>query len=157
MEALEEQGGEVLVANADVADAGQMRAVIEQAKQRFGAIDGVIHAAGVGGGGIIALKTPEVAAALLAAKVRGTAVLHDLMKDLEPKFFVLCSSINAVTPAPAQIDYCAANAYQDAFVQRRRSEDGTLFLSIDWGAWGEVGMAVDAAVPQAFKKAEESV
>ncbi len=155
VEALEEQGSEVLVANADVANAGQMRAVIEQAKRRFGAIDGVIHAAGVGGGGIIALKTPEVAAAVLAAKVRGTAVLHDLMKDLEPKFFVVCSSINAVAPAPAQIDYCTANAYQDAFVQRHHSEDGTLFLSINWGAWGEVGMAVDAAVPQAFKKAQE--
>jgi acyl transferase domain-containing protein/acyl carrier protein len=152
---LEEQGGEVLVANADVANAGQMAAVIEQAKQRFGAIHGVIHAAGIGGGGIIAVKTPEAAAVVLSAKVRGTAVLHDLLKDLKLNFFVLCSSINAVAPAPAQIDYCAANAYQDAFAHGHHSENGTLFLSINWGAWGEVGMAVDASVPQAFKKAKE--
>ena len=152
---LEKQGGEVLVVAADVANVAQMRAVIDQANQRFGTIDGVIHAAGVAGGGIIALKTPDAAAAVLAAKVRGTVVLHGLVKDSKPKFFVFCSSINAVAPVPAQVDYCAANAYQDAFAMRDHSEDGTLFLSINWGVWGEVGMAVDAVVPRAFKKAQE--
>ena len=52
---------EVLVVSADVSDEQQMRAAIATAQQRFGAIHGVIHAAGVPGGGIIQLKTAAMA------------------------------------------------------------------------------------------------
>ena len=150
---LEEQGAEVLVAAANVSNPAQMRSVIEHAKQRFGGIDGVIHAAGIAGGGIIALKTPEAAAAVLASKVKGTLVLHSLVKDLDLKFFLLCSSINSIVSAPAQVDYCAANAFQDAFAHHANSSKTTKFVSVNWDTWGEVGMAVDTVVPEAWKNA----
>ena len=134
---LEEQGAEVLVAAADVSNPAQMRSVIEHAKQRFGGIDGVIHAAGIAGGGIIALKTPEAAAAVLASKVKGTLVLHSLVKDLDLKFFLLCSSINSIVSAPAQVDYCAANAFQDAFAHHANSSKTTKFVSVNWDTWGK--------------------
>ena len=49
IENLETLGGDVLYVNANVADLGAMRGVIEQAYQRFGVLHGVIHAAGIVG------------------------------------------------------------------------------------------------------------
>ena len=49
--AIEAAGGEVLIAAADVTNEAQMRSVVEQARKRFGEINGVVHAAGVPGAG----------------------------------------------------------------------------------------------------------
>ncbi|HEV2844100.1 MAG TPA: type I polyketide synthase, partial [Thermoanaerobaculia bacterium] len=54
---LEELGAEVLAVAADVTDEAAMREAVRLARERFGAIHGAIHAAGVPGGGVIALKT----------------------------------------------------------------------------------------------------
>src|SRR5262249_42651108 len=43
VQALEEQGAEVMIACADVANQQQMQEVVNQAHERFGAIHGVIH------------------------------------------------------------------------------------------------------------------
>ena len=48
---LEAAGAEVLVGAADVTDEARFAAVVDEAYARFGRIDGVIHAAGVAGGG----------------------------------------------------------------------------------------------------------
>ena len=45
---IEELGGEILVCAADSASREQMRTVLEQARERFGANHGVIHGAGNG-------------------------------------------------------------------------------------------------------------
>ncbi len=143
--ALEAAGGEVLVAAADVADEEQMRSVIQQARRRFGEINGVIHAAGVSGGGIIQLKTPAMAAKVLAPKVAGTRVLDQLLQDTRLDFFVMCSSRSSILGGFGNVDYCAANAYLDAFAQSKRAQHGGLTVSIDWDAWQSVGMLVKAA------------
>jgi acyl transferase domain-containing protein/acyl carrier protein len=146
---LEEAGAEVLIVGADVADRDQMRAAIAQAQARFGAIHGVIHAAGVPGGGIIQLKTPALAEAIFAPKVRGTSVLDAVLRDAQLDFFVLCSSLSAVTGGYGQVDYCAANCFLDAFAAAHHTRNGTLFVSINWDAWQEVGMAAVAQQPWA--------
>ena len=53
LEAVEAQGGAVLVRAADVSEITAMRALVREVKERWGGIDGVIHAAGVPGGGMI--------------------------------------------------------------------------------------------------------
>jgi acyl transferase domain-containing protein len=50
---IEESGGEVMAMVADAGDLGQMKQVVETVRDRFGALDGVIHAAGVPGTGRI--------------------------------------------------------------------------------------------------------
>ncbi|MBV9388049.1 MAG: SDR family NAD(P)-dependent oxidoreductase [Chroococcidiopsidaceae cyanobacterium CP_BM_ER_R8_30] len=96
VQALEKLGAEVLAVSADVADREQMQAAIAQTYQQFGAIHGVIHAAGIAGGGMIQLKAPEIAASVLAPKVKGTLVLELLFKDVKLDFLVLLSSITSV-------------------------------------------------------------
>lgn len=149
LQAMEALGAQVMVASADVADAARMAAVVEQARARFGAIDGVIHSAGVPAGGIIELKTREAANAILAPKVRGTRVLEEVLAREPLDFFALCSSLTATLPSAGQLDYTAANAFQDVFAQSRAGGPSPT-VSIEWDAWKETGMAVDTAVPAAM-------
>ena len=139
---LEALGAEVLVLALDVADGGQMAAAVGQALTRFGALHGVIHAAGLAGGGVIQLKSPETAARVLAPKVRGTLALDAAVAGLPLDFFVLCSSTIAVAGGLGQVDYCAANSFLDAFAQAKALAGDAHTVSINWGAWQEVGMAV---------------
>jgi acyl transferase domain-containing protein/acyl carrier protein len=138
---LEALGAEVLVARADVTDPAQMREVVAQALDRFSALNGVIHAAGVPGGGVMQIKTREEAEGVMSPKVRGTLVLDAILKDVELDFVVLCSSVNAIVGRMGQVDYCAANAFLDAFVHRNRSGEEVPTICITWDTWREVGMA----------------
>jgi non-ribosomal peptide synthase protein (TIGR01720 family) len=138
-------GAEVLIGNADVTNAAEVRQVIERARRSFGRIHGVVHAAGVPGDGLMQLKSPEAAAKVLAPKVDGTLILAELLKDESLDFFVLCSSIRSIQGGVGHSDYCAANAFLDAFARHKRLTDGTPVLSINWGGWSDVGMSVDYA------------
>ena len=157
VEALERAGAEVMVAAADVAEPSQIRAVVEEARRRFGRIDGVIHAAGVAGGGIIQLKDRAAAARVLAPKVAGTQALGQALEGLPLDFFVLCSSTTALFGGGGQVDYCAANAYLDAFAREYARRTGTFTVSIGWDAWRDVGMAVDTTVPGGLTREREAL
>ncbi|WP_308189135.1 non-ribosomal peptide synthetase/type I polyketide synthase [Nostoc mirabile] len=142
---LEAKGSEVFIVCADLADQLQMQQEIAKATDSFGKINGVIHTAGVPAGGVIQLKTLEMASGTLAAKVKGTLVLDSILKNMELDWFVLCSSLTSVLGAFGQVDYCAANAFLDSFAHYKTNRDGTFTVSINWDAWQEVGMAVEAA------------
>jgi acyl transferase domain-containing protein len=141
--AIEEKGGEALVLRADVSDRDEMRAALAVAQERFGALHGVIHAAGVPGGGILQYKTPEAARRVFAPKVAGTRVLAELLAGRELDFFAVCSSLAAVLGGLGQADYVAANAFQDCFARSAARSTGWPVVAIGWDTWSEVGMAVD--------------
>ncbi|HZF07470.1 MAG TPA: SDR family NAD(P)-dependent oxidoreductase, partial [Thermoanaerobaculia bacterium] len=141
--ALEAAGAEVWPAVADVADAASMRRLLGEVRQRFGRIDGAIHAAGLPGGGLMQFRSAGAVASVLAPKVQGTLLLAALLAEAEepPDFLVLCSSLNALTGGPGQCDTTAANAFLDAFA---RSQAGELpVVSINWDAWRDTGMTAE--------------
>jgi acyl transferase domain-containing protein len=145
--ALEAAGAEVMVASADVADEAAVAAVVAAARRRFGAIHGAIHAAGVAGGGIIQLKTVETAEKVLAPKVRGARALAAALAGEPLDLFLLCSSTIGVFGGFGQVDYCGANCFLDAFAHAAPLP-GARVVSINWGAWDEVGMAVNTPLPR---------
>lgn len=149
IETLEAEGAEVLSVSADVTDAASMLAVVAAARERFGAIHGVIHAAGVPGGGLIQRRTREAAEAVFAPKVAGARSLEQALAGARLDFFVLCSSLTSVVGRLGQVDYAAANAFLDAFAHEHRARTGTLTVAVNWGAWAEVGMAARPATPAA--------
>ncbi len=143
--ALEAAGAEVLVMAADASDQHAMSAVVAAARERFGEINGVIHAAGIAGDGIMQMKTQAAADAVLASKVQGTLLLESLLGDeARLEFVLLCSSINSIYGGAAVVDYAAANAYLDAFAVARRRDSRAPVTSVNWDAWQSVGMAVNA-------------
>jgi len=155
LQAIESLGAEIMVVMADVTDLEQMRAAISEAEERFGTISGVIHTAGVAGGGVLQLKTPEMASAVLAPKVKGTLVLDELFKNASLDFFVLFSSLSAIVGELGQADYCAANAFLDSFAHQSVLMRNRRTLSINWHMWREAGMAVQTEVPMALRQWRE--
>ena len=150
---IERLGADVLTISADVADMNQMEAAKTRIDQEFGQIHGVIHAAGIAGGGMIQVKTAEAAERVLAPKVKGTLNLGRLLDDVTLDFFVLCSSVSAVRGVTGQVDYCAANAFLDAYAHQNSSKHHV--ISINWGMWKTVGMGVNTDVPDDLKKERE--
>ena len=148
VEALERDGATVMVAAADVANLADMQTVVANARRRFGRIDGVIHAAGVAGGGIIQLKNRDEAARVLAPKVTGTEVLFRALGEAPLDFVVLCSSMTSLVGGAGQVDYCGANACLDAFAHAYSRQTGTFTVAMNWDAWQEVGMAVETNIPE---------
>jgi amino acid adenylation domain-containing protein len=143
---LEEAGNAPLVCKADVGEESEVRGAVEQAMAQFGAIHGIIHAAGVAGGGLIQFKTTSAIQAVLRPKIEGTLILERIFQDFDLDFFVACSSVASVQGAFGQIDYCAANAFLDAFCLSNRLKPSTPTYSIGWDAWKEVGMARNASL-----------
>ena len=104
---------------ADVADLAAMRAALTEVRERFGAIHGVFHAAGMLKDEIIALARPVVASPVLDSKMKGAWCWTPLLADEPLDFFVLFSSVSSILGLPGQADYTAANAFLDALAQAR--------------------------------------
>ncbi|MFI0479458.1 SDR family NAD(P)-dependent oxidoreductase [Actinomadura sp. 9N215] len=154
---MEEAGAEVAVHTADVTDPEALQRVRSEIRARFGEVDGIVHAAGVPGGGLIEVKRRDTARAVLAPKVAGTLALAEVFGDLPLDVLALCSSVTAIAGGLGQSDYCAANAFMDAYARSPRgiaapaSRDGTprngTVVSVNWGAWLDVGMAAEVGMP----------
>jgi phthiocerol/phenolphthiocerol synthesis type-I polyketide synthase E len=158
LQAIEAAGGEVEVAVADVADEAAMRDAIEAARDRWGGIDAVIHAAGIPGSGELSiLKSTSDVEAVFAPKAGGLEVLLQVLGDAPLQLVALMSSINSVVGVPGAGDYAAANAVLDAFVESDQvPPDWRRVVAFNWGAWREVGMAAKLAVPAARRAAWET-
>jgi acyl transferase domain-containing protein len=154
---IERAGGELFIGVADASDESAMRSVVEEARQRWGRIDGAIHAAGLPGGGLIEQKTREALDPVLAPKVRGTRILEKLLESDRPDFLVLCSSINSILCRAGTVDYSAANLFLDAFASSKHGLEGTRVVSIGWDTWKETGMAVNLAVPDALRTTQAQI
>jgi NAD(P)-dependent dehydrogenase (short-subunit alcohol dehydrogenase family)/acyl carrier protein len=140
-----------MVIRADVSDRQAMREVVHTTVERWGAINGVFHTAGVAGGGLIQLKDLSVATGVLSPKVRGTLVLEEVLAGQDVDFLVLFGSNGANIGSAGQVDYCAANCFLDAFAQDRGRRRRV--VSVDWGSWKGIGMAVNTALPAAMEQA----
>ncbi len=136
---IQDLGSEVEVMTAEASDREAMGAVLDATRSRFGTINGVIHGAGIVRAGLVLTKTRAQAESVLAPKVAGTWILHDLLAGAELDFLVLFSSLTAITTPFAESDYSGANAFLDAFAHFSQAERSYPVISINWPGWKEVG------------------
>lgn len=132
---LEELGAEVLVVTGDVGRQEDVDAAVRAAVDRFGALNGVLHAAGLPGVGLMQFKTRAEVEKVLAPKVAGTLALDRALQGMDVDFLALFSSITSSTGGgPGQVDYCAANAFLDTYAHAATS-NGHRTIAINWGEW----------------------
>ena len=123
----------------------QLQLVIQSIKKQFHSINGVIHAAGVAGGGVAQFKGIETYEQVLKPKLDGTSNLMACLKEEPLDVVVLMSSITAITGFPGQIDYCSANCVLDAYVNKNDKFHHPVFcVAMNWLAWRDVGMAAES-------------
>jgi epothilone polyketide synthase D len=136
---LEAAGATVKCFKVDMADAGAVAKVVQELGQN---LKGVIHSAGVTADKMIDDLTDADFQRTYGAKVHGAWNLHQalLAENVVVDFFVMYSSVSGVIGNAGQSNYAAANLFLDGLATLRQNM-GLAALSVNWGPWGEVGMA----------------
>jgi acyl transferase domain-containing protein/NADPH:quinone reductase-like Zn-dependent oxidoreductase/acyl carrier protein/SAM-dependent methyltransferase len=138
--ALRTKGTRVTVVEVDVADRSALERVLAEIRATNMPLSGVIHAAGLVDDGVLLEQTPERLRKVMAPKIWGAIHLDELTREDDLDFFVLYASGAGLLGSPGQGNYAAANSFLDALAERRRAERLPA-LSVDWGAFSEVGLA----------------
>jgi acyl carrier protein len=130
----------VMVLQADVSLEKDVADVLGHIQRELPPLKGIVHAAGVTDDALIIRQDWTRFERVLAPKVAGAWNLHILTHHLPLDFFVLFSAGAGIFGSAGQSSYAAANTFLDTLAYHRRAL-GLPSLSIDWGAWAEVGMA----------------
>jgi NAD(P)-dependent dehydrogenase (short-subunit alcohol dehydrogenase family)/acyl carrier protein len=139
IDALENRGVRVVVRRCDVGNRDELAALLDEIRGET-PLRGVFHLAGVLDDGVLREQTRQRFDRVMASKMLGAWHLHELTANDPLDLFVLFSSAAALLGSPGQGNYASANAFLDALAHHRRSQQRP-GLSVNWGSWGEVGMA----------------
>lgn len=101
---------------------------------------GILHCAGVLDDGMLGDLNDQRYAKVLGPKAIGAALLHQHSLKHSLDWFVLFSSAASMLGSAGQSNHAAANAFLDGLSHMRRAQ-GLPSLSINWGAWSEIGAA----------------
>ncbi|MDF2871824.1 MAG: pksL 6, partial [Anaerocolumna sp.] len=137
---IEALGGKALYVRGDITDPKSMTEVIRTAKDKFGKINGVIHSALVLQDQSLRNMEEETLKQVLAPKVKGSVVLHNVVKEEELDFLMYFSSGQTFIGNQGQSNYAAACAFTDSFALYENEVLGYPVKLINWGYWGEVGI-----------------
>ncbi|MFF5900826.1 SDR family NAD(P)-dependent oxidoreductase [Streptomyces argenteolus] len=133
-------GVKVTIAACDVADRGELDALLGELAADGVRVTSVLHTAGVTQTSRIDETQAHDVTAISAGKADGARHLDEAFADTELDAFVLFASTAGVWGGAGQGAYGAANAYLDALAERRRTR-GAVATSVAWGPWSEGGMA----------------
>ncbi len=146
LQRLKAAGANVLYSAVDVTDADGVADAVSWARERFGAIHGVLHAAGLEISKDIASKDRRQFDLVYGVKVQGWQALIEATRDDILDLVAGFSSVAATFGNLGQTDYAAANAWLESAVQREARERDCTGWTIAWGPWGDVGMATRGSI-----------
>ncbi|HEX4954983.1 MAG TPA: type I polyketide synthase [Thermoanaerobaculia bacterium] len=144
LDALRAAGARVQSFAADIASAPDVASLFDRLEGAWPPLAGVVHAAGVVDDGVLGQQSWARFERVMAPKVAGSLHLEGAVES-SPwarglDFFVLFGSTSGLFGSPGQAGYAAASAFLAALAHRRR-QAGRPALVLDWGPWGEGGMA----------------
>ena len=144
MQTLESLSVRVDYVAVDITNKAAMQTTKQTIESTWGvAITSVFHLAGVTTDNLIVKNmSSAVLQQVLAVKVQGALVLHELFKQSGLQHFVLFSSVSAMPyfGIGGLSAYAMANAFLNGLAEFRASI-GLPALSIDWVAWADKGMS----------------
>lgn len=140
---LEATGVTIQIAAVDVVDEPAMGTLFDQLAQAPQPLKGIFHVAGIEEvKALTALSWAEFQR-VLAPKVSGGWLLHQLSASLSLDWFVCYASGAGIWATKEATPYGAANHFLDGLAAYR-NQQGQPALSVAWGPWAGGGM-VDAA------------
>ncbi|WP_236952458.1 beta-ketoacyl reductase [Kibdelosporangium phytohabitans] len=145
IQALETAGATVRCVAADVTDHEQMRRALDPDALDLPPIRGCVHAAGSADNWLMRDLDDERIRSVMAAKVGGALILHELFPPGRLDFLVLFSSAGQLLNLPGQSAYAAANAFLDGLARHRRADGAQDTISLAWTSWRGLGLSVSAA------------
>ncbi|MBP9741725.1 MAG: amino acid adenylation domain-containing protein [Burkholderiales bacterium] len=140
LEKIESMGGIIHIKQCDVANSTELQLITNSIIEQHRRINGLIHAAGIAGHGVMLLKTKKDILENFAAKIYGTYNLARVLNAVNLDFVMLCSSISSIVGVTGLSDYSSANACLDG-VAASKLFNSEYVVSINWNTWKSVGMA----------------
>ncbi len=155
---IETRGTRITVIQADVSDKEDSACLLQTIRTSLPPLKGIIHLAGVIEDAALLSLTQDMDKfrRVLAPKVQGVWNLHTLTSDMPLDFFVCFSSVASLIGSAGQGNYASANAFMDALAYHRRSV-GLAALSVNWGAWADIGMAANLGEREQARLQEQGV
>ena len=152
-----EVGGEVLYVRADVSKQKDVKKLISESKKKFSRINGVVHAAGMLDDKLLLNKDKKSFDSVISPKVKGVINLDEAAKDEDLDFFMMFSSIAAVTGNVGQCDYAYGNSFMDEYSFYRNelvssNKRRGVSVSVNWPLWQSGGMRVDEELARMQEK-----
>jgi amino acid adenylation domain-containing protein len=150
------QGAEAIYIRADVSKQQDVQELVRVSRERYGHIQGVIHAAGVLHDGYFLTKSTQQVQDVLSPKIIGTVYLDEALQAEPLDWMVLFASIVGVLGNVGQSDYAYANAFLDEFAKHRNSlvtkqQRHGKTLSLNWPLWAAGGMSANDQTVEAMK------
>ncbi len=151
LERLRALGAEVFYLRGDVSRFEDVERWVSQARARFGALQGVLHSAGVLRDNLMVRSSVADVEAVVQPKLYGALHLDAATRSEPLEMFILFSSLSSVIGNVGQVGYAFANRLMDGFagyrerLREERQRSGRT-VAIHWPLWREGGMQVDAEV-----------
>jgi acyl transferase domain-containing protein/NAD(P)H-dependent flavin oxidoreductase YrpB (nitropropane dioxygenase family)/NAD(P)-dependent dehydrogenase (short-subunit alcohol dehydrogenase family)/acyl carrier protein len=147
---IEDAGATASYQSVDVCDAASFSAFIAEAVKTHGAIDGVIHAAGVLEDKLFRSMSKDAFVRVYTTKAVPLAVVAKELPDL--KLLVMFSSMSSSFGNAGQCNYAAGNSVMDLAARiLERKRPGLRVMAFNWGPWKGAGM-VNAGLENEFRK-----
>ncbi len=129
-------GARAVYCCVDVRDGAAVTRALDDVRQRYGAIGGLVHGAGVLADRRIEDKTEDQFDAVYGTKVTGLQNLLGALASEKLKVIALFSSYTGRFGRIGQVDYAAANEVLNKIAQQesRRRPDCRV-VSVNWGPW----------------------
>jgi polyketide synthase 2/polyketide synthase 5 len=141
---LSSRGVRVSVVLGDIAEPGTAERLTGAVSAHGMPLRGVVHCAMALEDAAIVNVRDEQLDRVWAPKVVGAWRLHQATEQYPLDWFVMYSSMASLLGNPGQGAYAAANAWLDGFAAWR-TEGGQPTLAVNWGPWGETGVATGFA------------
>ena len=141
--ALGKLGPEPWYIQADGSDPKALAQACARIKERYGRIDGLVHAAIVLSDQSLAQMSLEQFESGLRAKVDTSVCLAEVFGAEDLDFAVFFSSLQSFTKAPGQSNYAAGCTFKDAFAHALSRQWSCAVKIMNWGYWGSAGIVTD--------------
>ncbi|MDR1962781.1 MAG: C45 family autoproteolytic acyltransferase/hydrolase, partial [Planctomycetaceae bacterium] len=130
--------------SCDLTDEKAVHTLLTEIMETSGEITGIIYGAGFEAASRIEKKKLENIRRTFDVKVKGAAAFLNELETMgkRPKIFLGFSSVSGRFGGVGQVDYCAANEMLSKLLDWYDAQQTDCrAISVQWPAWGEIGMA----------------
>jgi enediyne polyketide synthase len=126
---------------ADVTDAAQISAAVEEIEKELGPVTGFLHGAATNTPRIISALDEALMRQTVDVKVQGARNVLAVINPEKLRLFVTFSSIIARSGLPGEAHYGLANEWLSALTEDWQTEHPSCrCLALEWSLWSDVGM-----------------
>jgi acyl transferase domain-containing protein/acyl carrier protein/NAD(P)-dependent dehydrogenase (short-subunit alcohol dehydrogenase family) len=151
LERILKSGGTAIYRSVDLRDQQAMSSLLDEIREQYGPVKGLIHGAGVLADKLIKEKTVEQFEQVYSTKVAGFRALLAAIGEDDLKFLVMFSSSTGRFGRIGQVDYAVANEILNKIAdQQAELRPGCRVLSLNWGPWN--GGMVTPALKKVFER-----